>query len=214
MQTTNRLSVASLTTQDKDQQPDFAFAFFNNAINVNNTYNNNFTHTENCEIVYEDYSLHPPKRKKVGSGNICSDSLATVTSPLASCHTPAAACTLHGCCVCAKGVPACFGFPPTWADVCFLAMYALAEAHPGQTSFHIRKDVCAFIDAHFELICQKSKTAAWRQTVNMTLSHPQYSDMFVQEVSIEKGRKGNELVYNFVLKFRRILWTQAYIQSI
>jgi hypothetical protein len=188
----SRLSVAALTTDEStyQDQPDFEYAFFNNAVSINNI-------GDGGDGAYASSNAHPSKRKRVDLGNdsALSDSIdssektAPVTLTVRN-TTPITDCDLPKCCVCTKGVPGCFGSPPTWADVCFLAMYALSEAHPGQTSFHIRKDVCSFIDAHFELMCQKQKTAAWRQTVNMTLSHPQYSDIFVQEVSIEKGRKG------------------------
>jgi len=94
------------------------------------------------------------------------------------------------CCVCARGVPRSYNTPPTWAEVCYLTMYALSLAFPDHRTFHIREEVCVFIDAHYDVLCQKTRSSVWKQTVNMTLSHPQYANMFLQEAAFEKGRKG------------------------
>lgn len=78
-------------------------------------------------------------------------------------------------------------------------MYALEQGHKNRKFFHIRKEICPFIDAHYEKLVPKTSTlllacssvdlifisfsesVSWRQTVNMTLSHPQYAHIFMQE---------------------------------
>ncbi|GAM28596.1 hypothetical protein SAMD00019534_117720 [Acytostelium subglobosum LB1] len=100
-------------------------------------------------------------------------------------------CAYLKCCICAYGPPpSFFSSAPTWADICYIALYCLTLSKPEIKYFHIKKDICTFIDAHYETMCMRKRTSIWRQTVNMTLSHPQYFEMFQQESALENGRKG------------------------
>eukprot|EP01133_Synstelium_polycarpum_P012071 gene12071-14123_t len=100
-------------------------------------------------------------------------------------------CVYNKCCICAYGPPpSFFTSAPTWADICYIALYCLTLSKPEIKYFHIKKDICTFIDAHYETMCMRKRTSIWRQTVNMTLSHPQYFEMFQQESALENGRKG------------------------
>ncbi|GAM22638.1 hypothetical protein SAMD00019534_058130 [Acytostelium subglobosum LB1] len=100
-------------------------------------------------------------------------------------------CNYDNCCICAYGPPpSFFTSAPTWADICYIALYCLTLSKRDIKYFHIKKDICTFIDAHYESICMRKRTSIWRQTVNMTLSHPQYFEMFQQESALENGRKG------------------------
>ena len=100
-------------------------------------------------------------------------------------------------------------------------MYALQLRHQDRKYFHIRKEICPFIEAHYELLVPKTsiypfhyslviplshqltESISWRQTVNMTLSHPQYAHIFMQESQDhEHGRrKGNTHHYHNSLSF-------------
>ncbi|EFA76491.1 putative homeobox transcription factor [Heterostelium album PN500] len=100
-------------------------------------------------------------------------------------------CNYNKCCICAYGPPpSFFTSAPTWADICYIALYCLTLSKPDIKYFHIKKDICTFIDSHYETMCMRKRTSIWRQTVNMTLSHPQYFEMFQQESALENGRKG------------------------
>ncbi|KYQ91045.1 putative homeobox transcription factor [Tieghemostelium lacteum] len=100
-------------------------------------------------------------------------------------------CSYSQCCICNYGPPpSFFTSAPTWADICYIGLYCLTISKPEIKYFHIKKDICTFIDAHYETICMRKRTSIWRQTVNMTLSHPQYFEMFQQESALENGRKG------------------------
>eukprot|EP01112_Ceratiomyxa_fruticulosa_P020983 TRINITY_DN7290_c0_g1_i4.p1 TRINITY_DN7290_c0_g1~~TRINITY_DN7290_c0_g1_i4.p1 ORF type:complete len:813 (-),score=156.30 TRINITY_DN7290_c0_g1_i4:100-2538(-) len=107
-------------------------------------------------------------------------------------RAPRSSCGYGECSVCLNGTPPGFNNSPypTWADICYTALYVLTINFPEQKFFHIKKDICKYIDAHFEVLCLRERTAIWKQTVNMTLSHPQYFKMFQQESALENGRKG------------------------
>ena len=100
-------------------------------------------------------------------------------------------------------------------------MYALQLRHQDRKYFHIRKEICPFIESHYELLVPKTsiypfhyslviplshqltESISWRQTVNMTLSHPQYAHIFMQESQDhEHGRrKGNTHHYHNSLSY-------------
>jgi hypothetical protein len=172
----SKFSIAALTGA-YHEHPEFDYGFFTQ-LNKNQ----------------EQDEEYPAKRKRIEV-----DDHAFVSEPpvaveeekaLSPSTNPTVICNLPACCLCSRGIPPSFSSPPTWAEVCYLAMYALAEAYPERTSFHIRKDVCAFIDSHYSRLYQKPRSSVWKQTVNMTLSHPQYSNLFIQQASLENGRKG------------------------
>eukprot|EP00026_Physarum_polycephalum_P002845 Phypoly_transcript_02854.p1 GENE.Phypoly_transcript_02854~~Phypoly_transcript_02854.p1 ORF type:complete len:771 (+),score=176.59 Phypoly_transcript_02854:240-2552(+) len=112
-------------------------------------------------------------------------------------------CPLTYCCICTHGLPPSFQNPPTWSEVCRVAMYALELGYQDRKYFHIRKEICPFIEAHYDVLVPKTKSISWRQTVNMTLSHPQYSHIFMQESQDhEYGRRKGALPGYYCLRQR------------
>jgi len=63
----------------------------------------------------------------------------------------------------------------SWADICQLAIKSLIRECSGkQLLFHYQKDICRFIDAHWDTLCpDKQRTATWWNTISATLTtHP------------------------------------------
>jgi hypothetical protein len=44
------------------------------------------------------------------------------------------------------------------SEVCRVAMYALERGHQDRKYFHIRKEICPFIEAHYDILVPKTST--------------------------------------------------------
>mmetsp|Transcript_25993 Transcript_25993/g.36565 ORF Transcript_25993/g.36565 Transcript_25993/m.36565 type:complete len:731 (-) Transcript_25993:134-2326(-) len=139
---------------------------------------------------HDDNDSHDEEDKKTFSSALASES-ATSEKGIKQTDTSQARPAGSGkicawqCDLCKKGAPNSVKnhTPPTWVMVCRTALALLTNSEVARKEnrkfFHFKKELCKFIDEHADSLCLRERSTTWQNTVNMTLSHPSYKDIFV-----------------------------------